>query len=180
MDTGSVQIGTGFSDALPEERSASLGSKVIPRPKSYFRFSERLNPAVWFEPTEDTETSVSVRHLLKSLSLLQKLTISEIEKDPDCKERCGWGVVAAKSISKGYFVVEYVGEGFFIDVLLTVRGTVLPNISLGNRVRSEELSLELLQATQLAVIVLTSARFFDCSANERAKLVRRVAMPDVS
>ncbi|KAL6522349.1 hypothetical protein OROHE_016902 [Orobanche hederae] len=57
---------------------------------------------------------------------------------------------------------------------------VLPNISLGNRVRSEELSLELLQATQLAVIVLTSARFFDCSANESAKLVRRVAMPDVS
>ncbi|KAL6551284.1 hypothetical protein OROMI_021772 [Orobanche minor] len=223
-------ISTGFSDALPEERSASLGSKVIPRPKSYFRFSERLNPAVWFEPTEhevpahnledvfsllplpchaeeftidlnwqQTETrlethlyihikqdvlfsipneSVSVRHLLKSLSLLQKLTISEIEKDPDCKERCGWGVVAANQSVKEIL--------FFIDVLLTVRGlvstaeTVLPNISLGNRVRSEELSLELLQATQLAVIVLTSARFFDCSANERAKLVRRVATPDVS
>ncbi|KAL6579403.1 hypothetical protein OROMI_009619 [Orobanche minor] len=53
---------------------------------------------------------VSVRHLLKSLSLLQKLTISESEKDPDCKERCGWGVVAAESISKRDFVVEYVGE----------------------------------------------------------------------
>ncbi|KAL6572428.1 hypothetical protein OROMI_013386 [Orobanche minor] len=119
--------------------------------------------------------SVSVRHLLKSLSLLQKLTISESEKDPDCKERCGWGVVAAESISKRDFVVEYVGEDsfwstydvlnliyvirFFISVLLTVRGlvstaeTVLPNLSLGNRVHSEELSLELLQATQLAMIV---------------------------
>ncbi|KAL6536084.1 hypothetical protein OROHE_012928 [Orobanche hederae] len=29
---------------------------------------------------------VSVRHLLKSLSLLQKLTISEIEKDPDYRK----------------------------------------------------------------------------------------------
>ncbi|KAL6565622.1 hypothetical protein OROHE_004677 [Orobanche hederae] len=56
---------------------------------------------------------VSVHQLLKSLSLLQKLqkpTISESEKDPDCKEICGWGVVAAQSISKGDFVVEYAGE----------------------------------------------------------------------
>ncbi|KAL6536707.1 hypothetical protein OROMI_026288 [Orobanche minor] len=53
---------------------------------------------------------VSVRHLLKSLSLLQKLTISESEKDQDCKERCGWGVVTAESINKRDFVVEYVGE----------------------------------------------------------------------
>ncbi|KAL6535089.1 hypothetical protein OROMI_026463 [Orobanche minor] len=56
---------------------------------------------------------VSVHQLLKSLSLLQKLqkpTISESEKDPDCKEICGWGVVAAESISKGDFVVEYAGE----------------------------------------------------------------------
>ncbi|KAL6580030.1 hypothetical protein OROMI_008054 [Orobanche minor] len=53
---------------------------------------------------------VSVRHLLKSLSLLQKLTISESQKAPDCKEICGWGVVAAESISKRDFVVEYVGE----------------------------------------------------------------------
>ncbi|KAL6576261.1 tRNA ligase [Orobanche hederae] len=46
------KIGKGFSDALLDERSAGLGSKVIPKPKSYLRFSERLNPDVWFEPTE--------------------------------------------------------------------------------------------------------------------------------
>ncbi|KAL6577632.1 hypothetical protein OROMI_009960 [Orobanche minor] len=33
---------------------------------------------------------VSVRHLLKSLSLLQKLTISESQKAPDCKDRKMW------------------------------------------------------------------------------------------
>lgn len=26
-------------------------------------------------------------------------------------EHCGWGVVAAESINKGDFVIEYVGEG---------------------------------------------------------------------
>lgn len=30
-------------------------------------------------------------------------------------ELCGWGVVAAESISKGDFIVEYVGEGKFMD-----------------------------------------------------------------
>ncbi|KAL6543399.1 hypothetical protein OROHE_010021 [Orobanche hederae] len=49
----------GFSDALLDERSAGLGSKVIPKPKSYLRFSERLNPDVWFEPTEIEEPCVS-------------------------------------------------------------------------------------------------------------------------
>ncbi|KAL6564925.1 hypothetical protein OROMI_016375 [Orobanche minor] len=49
----------GFSDALLDERSAGLGSKVIPKPKSYLRFSERLNPDVWFEPTENEEPCVS-------------------------------------------------------------------------------------------------------------------------
>ncbi|KAL6570117.1 tRNA ligase [Orobanche minor] len=49
----------GFSDALLDERPASLGSKVIPKPKSYLRFSERLNPDVWFEPTEIEEPCVS-------------------------------------------------------------------------------------------------------------------------
>ncbi|KAK6135630.1 hypothetical protein DH2020_030641 [Rehmannia glutinosa] len=55
----------------------------------------------------------AVHQLLKSLSLLQNLhksTLSESEKDPDCKEHCGWGVVAGESISKGDFIVEYVGE----------------------------------------------------------------------
>ncbi|KAL6584498.1 hypothetical protein OROMI_003787 [Orobanche minor] len=53
------KIGKGFSDALLDERSAGLGSKVIPEPKSYLRFSERLNPDVWFEPTEIEEPCVS-------------------------------------------------------------------------------------------------------------------------
>ncbi|KAL6530262.1 hypothetical protein OROHE_014615 [Orobanche hederae] len=53
------KIGKGFSDALLDERSAGLGSKVIPKPKSYLRFSERLNPDVWFEPTEIEEPCVS-------------------------------------------------------------------------------------------------------------------------
>lgn len=30
-------------------------------------------------------------------------------------ELCGWGVVAAESISKGDFIVEYVGEGKFLQ-----------------------------------------------------------------
>ncbi|KAL6535139.1 hypothetical protein OROMI_026513 [Orobanche minor] len=53
------KIGKGFSDALLDERSAGLGSKVIPKPKSYLRFSERLNPDVWFEPTKIEEPCVS-------------------------------------------------------------------------------------------------------------------------
>ncbi|KAL6575695.1 hypothetical protein OROHE_000831 [Orobanche hederae] len=52
------KIGKGFSDALLDERSAGLGSKVIPKPKSYLRFSERLNPDVWFEPTEGLRSPV--------------------------------------------------------------------------------------------------------------------------
>ncbi|KAL6523078.1 hypothetical protein OROHE_016373 [Orobanche hederae] len=47
-----------FSHALPDEHSAGLGSKVIPKPKSYLRFSERLNPDVWFEPTEALRSPV--------------------------------------------------------------------------------------------------------------------------
>ncbi|KAL6575814.1 tRNA ligase [Orobanche hederae] len=46
------KIGTGFSDTTLEERSASLRSKVIPKPKSYYRYSDSTSPDVWFEPTE--------------------------------------------------------------------------------------------------------------------------------
>ncbi|MBA0582683.1 hypothetical protein Gorai_024818, partial [Gossypium raimondii] len=45
------KIGTGFSEAELEERSASLRSKVIPEPKSYYRCSEMMKPDVWFETT---------------------------------------------------------------------------------------------------------------------------------
>ncbi|XP_031400677.1 DNA ligase 1-like isoform X2 [Punica granatum] len=53
------KIGTGFSEAMLEERSASLRSKVIPKPKPYFRYSDTLNPDVWFEPTEVWEVKAA-------------------------------------------------------------------------------------------------------------------------
>ncbi|KAL4194789.1 hypothetical protein AMTRI_Chr05g61270 [Amborella trichopoda] len=46
------KIGTGFSEAMLEERSASLRDKVISAPKSYYRYGDTLNPDVWFEPAE--------------------------------------------------------------------------------------------------------------------------------
>ncbi|XP_051137421.1 DNA ligase 1 [Andrographis paniculata] len=53
------KIGTGFSEATLEERSASLRSKVIPKPKVYYRFADTLNPDVWFEPTEVWEVKAA-------------------------------------------------------------------------------------------------------------------------
>ncbi|CAA2995406.1 DNA ligase 1 [Olea europaea subsp. europaea] len=53
------KIGTGFSEAMLEERSASLRSKVIPKPKSYYRYSDSINPDVWFEPTEVWEVKAA-------------------------------------------------------------------------------------------------------------------------
>ncbi|KAL6498478.1 hypothetical protein OROHE_026575 [Orobanche hederae] len=43
------KIGTGFSEAMLEERSASLRSKVIHGPKSYYRYSDSIRPKpnVW-------------------------------------------------------------------------------------------------------------------------------------
>ncbi|KAK4790184.1 hypothetical protein SAY86_017488 [Trapa natans] len=53
------KIGTGFSEAMLEERSASLRSKIIPKPKPYFRYSDTLSPDVWFEPTEVWEVKAA-------------------------------------------------------------------------------------------------------------------------
>lgn len=53
------KIGTGFSETMLEERSTSLRSKVIPNPKSYYRYGETLNPDVWFEPTEVWEVKAA-------------------------------------------------------------------------------------------------------------------------
>ncbi|CAN4119414.1 unnamed protein product [Withania somnifera] len=53
------KIGTGFSEAMLEERSSSLRSKVIPKPKSYYRYAETINPDVWFEPTEVWEVKAA-------------------------------------------------------------------------------------------------------------------------
>ncbi|XVE79821.1 hypothetical protein DITRI_Ditri14bG0087200 [Diplodiscus trichospermus] len=53
------KIGTGFSEAQLEERSDSLRSKVIPEPKSYYRYSEMIKPDVWFEATEVWEVKAA-------------------------------------------------------------------------------------------------------------------------
>ncbi|KAI6669945.1 hypothetical protein NL676_004830 [Syzygium grande] len=53
------KIGTGFSEAVLEERSASLRSKVIPKPKSYYRYSDTISPDVWFEPSEVWEVKAA-------------------------------------------------------------------------------------------------------------------------
>ncbi|GLU02548.1 hypothetical protein SLE2022_197940 [Rubroshorea leprosula] len=53
------KIGTGFSEAVLEERSASLQSRVIPEPKSYYRFGDTLKPDVWFEPSEVWEVKAA-------------------------------------------------------------------------------------------------------------------------
>ncbi|XP_038990585.1 DNA ligase 1-like [Hibiscus syriacus] len=51
------KIGTGFSEAQLEECSASLRSKVIPEPKSYYRCE--IKPDVWFEASEVWEVKVA-------------------------------------------------------------------------------------------------------------------------
>ncbi|CAN6902713.1 unnamed protein product [Brassica oleracea] len=53
------KIGTGFSEAVLEERSTSLRSRVIPTPKQYYRVGDSLNPDVWFEPTEVWEVKAA-------------------------------------------------------------------------------------------------------------------------
>ncbi|KAI3826449.1 hypothetical protein L1987_00497 [Smallanthus sonchifolius] len=53
------KIGTGFSEAMLEERSKSLSLKVIPKPKSYYRFSDTINPDVWFEASEVWEVKAA-------------------------------------------------------------------------------------------------------------------------
>ncbi|RZC50118.1 hypothetical protein C5167_018547 [Papaver somniferum] len=46
------KTGTGFSEAVLEELSSSLRSQVIPRPKSYYRFTDATKPDVSFQPTQ--------------------------------------------------------------------------------------------------------------------------------
>ncbi|KAL0794778.1 hypothetical protein Bca101_066155 [Brassica carinata] len=53
------KIGTGFSEAVLEERSTSLRSRVIATPKQYYRVGDSLNPDVWFEPTEVWEVKAA-------------------------------------------------------------------------------------------------------------------------
>ncbi|XVF20313.1 hypothetical protein REPUB_Repub11eG0187600 [Reevesia pubescens] len=53
------KIGTGFTEAELEECSSSLRSKVIPEPRSYYRYAEGLKPDVWFEATEVWEVKAA-------------------------------------------------------------------------------------------------------------------------
>ncbi|XP_058080214.1 DNA ligase 1-like [Magnolia sinica] len=53
------KIGTGFSEMVLEERSASLRDKVISKPKPYYRYSDTMSPDVWFEPTEVWEVKAA-------------------------------------------------------------------------------------------------------------------------
>ncbi|KAK6246843.1 hypothetical protein QUC31_018408 [Theobroma cacao] len=53
------KIGTGFTESELEECSASLRSKVIPEPKSYYRYGEMMKPDVWFEATEVWEVKAA-------------------------------------------------------------------------------------------------------------------------
>ncbi|KAJ7571265.1 hypothetical protein O6H91_01G157400 [Diphasiastrum complanatum] len=46
------KIGTGFSDAMLEERSESLQKNIIPKPKPYYRYGETLGVDVWFDTVE--------------------------------------------------------------------------------------------------------------------------------
>ncbi|CAL9076204.1 DNA ligase 1-like isoform X1 [Musa acuminata AAA Group] len=52
-------IGTGFSESQLEERSTSLRNKIIPKPKPYYRFSDSMDPDVWFEPSEVWEVKAA-------------------------------------------------------------------------------------------------------------------------
>ncbi|XP_043706255.1 DNA ligase 1 [Telopea speciosissima] len=53
------KIGTGFSEAMLEECSNSVRTKVIPKPKPYFRCGDTINPDVWFEPSEVWEVKAA-------------------------------------------------------------------------------------------------------------------------
>ncbi|KAG2305405.1 hypothetical protein Bca52824_034056 [Brassica carinata] len=58
------KIGTGFSEAVLEERSTSLGSRLllivmVSNIQQYYRVGDSLNPDVWFEPTEVWEVKAA-------------------------------------------------------------------------------------------------------------------------
>lgn len=53
------KIGTGFSEDVLIERSKGLQTKVIPKPKAYYRYAETINPDVWFEASEVWEVKAA-------------------------------------------------------------------------------------------------------------------------
>jgi len=50
--------GTGFSEAVLEERSVSLRRHIIPEPKSYYRYGD-VGVDVWFEDVEVWEVKTA-------------------------------------------------------------------------------------------------------------------------
>ncbi|XP_011032556.1 PREDICTED: DNA ligase 1-like, partial [Populus euphratica] len=71
------KIGTGFSEQVLEERSASLRTQVIPKPKSYYRFGDTIKPDVWFEPKEVWE----VKAADLTISPVHRAAIGEVDPD---------------------------------------------------------------------------------------------------
>lgn len=71
------KIGTGFSEAVLEERSASLRANVIPMPKQYYRFGETLGVDVWFEPVEVWE----VKAADLSISPVHRAAVGKVDPD---------------------------------------------------------------------------------------------------
>ncbi|GBG87375.1 hypothetical protein CBR_g45434 [Chara braunii] len=53
------KIGTGFSEAMLEERSTALKEKVVPKPRPYYRYGESLGADVWFDPCEVWEVKAA-------------------------------------------------------------------------------------------------------------------------
>ncbi|XP_045827870.1 DNA ligase 1-like isoform X2 [Trifolium pratense] len=54
-----VKLATGFTEEELEERSAILRSKIIPKPKAYYKCGESINPDVWFEDSEVWEVKAA-------------------------------------------------------------------------------------------------------------------------
>ncbi|KFK40665.1 hypothetical protein AALP_AA2G026100 [Arabis alpina] len=74
----SICIATaGFSEAVLEERSSSLRSKVISFPKQNYQVDDRLMPDVWFQPTEVWE----VKAISMRISPVQRAAIGIVDPD---------------------------------------------------------------------------------------------------
>ncbi|CAI5466458.1 unnamed protein product [Closterium sp. Yama58-4] len=70
------KIGTGFSEAALEERSASLRKRVIDKPPAYYRYGETLGVEVWFEPSEVWE----VRAADLSISPVHRAAVGHVNE----------------------------------------------------------------------------------------------------
>ncbi|XP_057247850.1 DNA ligase 1-like isoform X2 [Beta vulgaris subsp. vulgaris] len=60
-----------------KERSSSLCSKVIPNPKSYYRYGDTIKPDVWFEPSKVWEVKAAGEHI----SPVHRAAVGEVDSD---------------------------------------------------------------------------------------------------